>query len=106
MMFADETTSNITQWIGLGGATALLIWLLKFASDYQSTMTKGAFDRIESLEKSIERLDLAVENGRIALENERKRCDELASRLHQLEGFRYGDKERQERREEGGEGDA
>jgi hypothetical protein len=86
MMFADETTSNITQWIGLTGATALLVWLLKFAAAYQAAMTKGAFDRIELLEKSIERLDLAVENGRMALEKERERCDELAARLHKLEG--------------------
>jgi len=79
MTFADEATSNITQWVALGGATALLIWLLKFAADYQSTMTKGAFDRIEQLEKAIDRLDLA-------LAAERARCDALADRLHRLEG--------------------
>ena len=79
MLFADDTTSNITQWVGLTGATALLVWLLKFARDYQTTMTQGAFARIESLEASIDRLDKA-------LENERKRCDDLAVRLHKLEG--------------------
>jgi hypothetical protein len=79
MLFADEsTTSNVTQWVGLTGATALLIWLLKFARDYQLTMTEGAFARIEKLEQSIERLDLA-------LDKERERCDELAERLHKLE---------------------
>lgn len=78
-LFADDTTSNVTQWVGLTGATALLIWLLKFARDYQTTMTAGAFARIETLEKSIDRLDAA-------LEKERERCDGLAARLHKLEG--------------------
>lgn len=79
MLLADETTSNITQWVALGGATALLVWLLKFAAAYQQTMTSGAFARIEQLELSIVRLDAA-------LTAERARCDGLAARLHALEG--------------------
>lgn len=78
MLFADDTTANVTQWVGLTGATALLVWLLKFARDYQATMTNGAFARIETLEKSIDRLDTA-------LEKERARCDALAARLRKLE---------------------
>lgn len=69
---------TVGQWIAVGGVTVLLVWLLRFAATYQSVMTKGAYERIRDLEATVDRLD----DDLLA---ERKRCDELAARVWQLE---------------------
>jgi predicted oxidoreductase len=66
------------QWVALGGATLLLIWLLRFAAKYQSIMTSGAYRRITALEQTVERLDQE-------LWAERKRCDDLMFRVAVLQ---------------------
>jgi len=71
----SQTTA---QWIALGGATLLLVFLLRFAAAYQGVMTAGRDKRIKDLEVTVERLDKE-------LWAERQRCDDLARRLGHIE---------------------
>lgn len=71
-------SQTAAQWIALGGASLLLIFLLRFGANYQNVMTRGTWERIKSLEATVERLDKE-------LWAERQRCDELARRLARIE---------------------
>ena len=78
MWINQLNSQNTGQWIALGGATFLLLFLLRFAANYQSVMTSGAYRRIKDLEQTVERLDKE-------LWAERQRCDDLARRLANIE---------------------
>lgn len=82
--------SSAAQWVAVGGATVLLVWLLRFAATYQSVMTRGAYARIQDLEATVARIDAD-------LVRERARCDGLADQVAELVRERM-DRDKRERR--------
>jgi hypothetical protein len=77
-----SASDQLTQWVSLGAAGALLVGLLRLTQRYVSVVTGGAIDRARTLETKVTQLEAQVDALRQDLVEERERCER---RLRELE---------------------